>query len=60
MNVVPRAVRHTRLTIASYRRRPGPPFLALFINSIRNMKCEHCATKDAPLAHEAGGARLDG
>src|SRR5712691_1597791 len=42
MNIAQRAIRHVRLTVASYRRRPSPPFLVLFINSICNMKCEHC------------------
>jgi MoaA/NifB/PqqE/SkfB family radical SAM enzyme len=42
MNVLKRVARHTRLTVNSYRRRPSPPFLVLFINSICNMKCEHC------------------
>jgi MoaA/NifB/PqqE/SkfB family radical SAM enzyme len=28
--------------MASYVERPSPPFLILFINSICNMKCEHC------------------
>src|SRR3954462_12194119 len=42
MNVVKRIARHARLTVSSYRRRPSPPFLVLFINSICNMKCEHC------------------
>src|SRR6266568_611893 len=42
MNLIQRAIRHTRLTLASYRRLPSPPFLILFINSICNMKCEHC------------------
>jgi MoaA/NifB/PqqE/SkfB family radical SAM enzyme len=42
MNVLERAVRHTRLTLASYQQQPSPPFLVLFVNSICNMKCEHC------------------
>jgi len=42
MNVLQRAARHARLTMASYVERPSPPFLILFINSICNMKCEHC------------------
>jgi len=42
MNVLERAVRHTRLTLASYKQQPSPPFLVLFVNSICNMKCEHC------------------
>jgi MoaA/NifB/PqqE/SkfB family radical SAM enzyme len=42
MNGVERIARHARLTSYSYRDLPGPPFLVLFINSICNMKCEHC------------------
>jgi MoaA/NifB/PqqE/SkfB family radical SAM enzyme len=42
MNPVKRVARHVRLTAASYWRRPSPPFLVLFINSICNMQCEHC------------------
>ncbi len=42
MNLFSRMTRHARLTIASYRDTPSPPFLVLFINSRCNMKCEHC------------------
>ena len=42
MNVFKRVARHARLTMDSYRRRESPPFLVLFVNSICNMKCEHC------------------
>ncbi len=42
MNPLTRIARHVRLTAASYRRRPSPPFLVLFVNSICNMQCEHC------------------
>ena len=42
MNLVGRIARHLRLTSYSYLDRPSPPFLVLFINSICNMKCEHC------------------
>jgi MoaA/NifB/PqqE/SkfB family radical SAM enzyme len=42
MNVIDRAVRHTRLTLKNYSEPSSPPFLVLFINSICNMKCEHC------------------
>jgi len=42
MNVFHRIARHARLTSYSYRDLPSPPFLVLFINSICNMKCEHC------------------
>ena len=34
--------RHLRITGKKYGRLPSPPFLVLFINSICNMKCEHC------------------
>jgi MoaA/NifB/PqqE/SkfB family radical SAM enzyme len=39
---IQRLARHARLTSYSYWDRPSPPFLVLFINSICNMKCEHC------------------
>ncbi len=42
MTIVERVVRHARITWANYRGRPSPPFLVLFVNSICNMKCEHC------------------
>ena len=42
MNLIERAARHTRITLNSYIQRPSPTFLILFINSICNMKCEHC------------------
>ena len=42
MNVLQRVARHTRLTLTNYQPNPTPPFLVLFINSICNMKCEHC------------------
>lgn len=42
MNVLQRIARHTRLTMTNYSSKPSPPFLVLFINSICNMKCEHC------------------
>jgi len=42
MNLVGRIARHIRLTSYSYLDKPSPPFLVLFINSICNMKCEHC------------------
>lgn len=42
MNPVQRAVRHSRITLDNYRANPSPRFLILFINSICNMKCEHC------------------
>lgn len=42
MNPLKRIARHARLSSYSYRDLPSPPFLVLFINSICNMKCEHC------------------
>jgi MoaA/NifB/PqqE/SkfB family radical SAM enzyme len=42
MNVLQRIARHARLTMMNYAAKPSPPFLVLFINSICNMKCEHC------------------
>ena len=42
MNPLGRIARHIRLTSHAYRDTPSPPFLVLFINSICNMKCEHC------------------
>jgi MoaA/NifB/PqqE/SkfB family radical SAM enzyme len=42
MKLAERIVRHARITAKSYQRVPSPPFLILFINSICNMKCEHC------------------
>ncbi|HMD97928.1 MAG TPA: radical SAM protein [Terriglobia bacterium] len=42
MNLVERALRHTRVTWRNYQDLPSPPFLILFINSICNQKCEHC------------------
>ena len=42
MKLLDRIVRHARITATNYEERPSPPFLILFINSICNMKCEHC------------------
>ena len=42
MKVTERIVRHARITRKAYQHLPSPPFLILFINSICNMKCEHC------------------
>src|SRR5438874_1693449 len=42
MKTLDRIVRHARITAKSYQQLPSPPFLVLFINSICNMKCEHC------------------
>ena len=41
LNVFQRVKRHARLSGMS-REAASPPFLVLFINSICNMKCEHC------------------
>ena len=42
MNVVERISRHLRISAKALEDAPSPPFLVLFINSICNMKCEHC------------------
>ena len=42
MRLTERVTRHARLTLTNYQRLPSPPFLVLFINSICNMKCDHC------------------
>jgi MoaA/NifB/PqqE/SkfB family radical SAM enzyme len=42
MHLLSRVVRHSRITELNYGKRPSPPFLILFINSICNQKCEHC------------------
>lgn len=42
MNPIQRVVRHTRLTLTNYSADPSPPFLILFVNSICNLKCDHC------------------
>lgn len=42
MSVFERVTRHISLTSKNYQKQPSPPFLILFINSICNMKCEHC------------------
>jgi MoaA/NifB/PqqE/SkfB family radical SAM enzyme len=42
MNVLDRIQRHARITLKNYQNLPSPPFLVLFINSICNMKCDHC------------------
>jgi MoaA/NifB/PqqE/SkfB family radical SAM enzyme len=42
MNAISRTARHARLTLASYSEAQSPSFLVLFVNSICNMKCEHC------------------
>ena len=44
MSIVQRALRHSRLSLraAGLSELGTPPFLILFINSICNLKCEHC------------------
>jgi MoaA/NifB/PqqE/SkfB family radical SAM enzyme len=44
MNVISRIAKHARLNWQSMDSTevPSPPFVILFINSICNMKCEHC------------------
>lgn len=42
MNTFERIRRHFRIARKAYQKAPSPPFLVLFINSICNMKCEHC------------------
>jgi MoaA/NifB/PqqE/SkfB family radical SAM enzyme len=42
LNPLKRVARHTRLSLQAHFPPPSPPFLVLFINSICNMKCEHC------------------
>jgi MoaA/NifB/PqqE/SkfB family radical SAM enzyme len=42
VNTVERLIRHSRITINNRLAHPMPSFLVLFINSICNMKCEHC------------------
>jgi len=42
VNPLQRVARHARLSLEAYRPAPSPPLLVLFINSICNMKCEHC------------------
>ena len=42
MNVIKRVVRHARIMRKNRGDLQSPPFLVLFINSICNMKCEHC------------------
>jgi MoaA/NifB/PqqE/SkfB family radical SAM enzyme len=42
MNVLQRVSRHVRISSKTLEETPSPPFLVLFINSICNMKCEHC------------------
>lgn len=42
MDTLQRVVRHTRITLKNFQSLPSPPFLVLFVNSICNMKCDHC------------------
>ena len=42
MDIIERTIRHLRILRKNYQELPSPPFLILFINSICNMKCEHC------------------
>ena len=42
MNTVGRVARYSRLVRKNHEELPSPPFLVLFINSICNMKCDHC------------------
>ncbi len=42
MNALQRVVRHARIMRRNRGEAQSPPFLVLFINSICNMKCEHC------------------
>ena len=42
MNLTDRIVRHAQITAKAYQELPSPPFLVLFIDSVCNMKCEHC------------------
>lgn len=42
MKTADRIRRHARITAKNYGPLPSPPFLVLFINSICNMKCDHC------------------
>jgi MoaA/NifB/PqqE/SkfB family radical SAM enzyme len=42
VNVIQRVQRHVRLSKLASGATSSPPFLILFINSICNMRCEHC------------------
>jgi AdoMet-dependent heme synthase len=42
MDAVTRVRRHLRIMNSEHETPPRPSFLVLFINSICNMKCEHC------------------
>jgi len=42
MKILDRVTRYLRITSKNLQDLPSPPFLILFINSICNMKCDHC------------------
>jgi cyclic pyranopterin phosphate synthase len=42
LRLTDRIVRHVQLAAKAYQDLPSPPFLVLFIDSVCNMKCEHC------------------
>jgi MoaA/NifB/PqqE/SkfB family radical SAM enzyme len=42
VQLLDRMTRHARLTMMGTAELPSPPFLVLFINSLCNMRCEHC------------------
>ena len=42
MSLPSRVQRHLRIMGDNYKKVTTPRFLVLFINSICNMKCEHC------------------
>lgn len=42
MRILGRVARYLRITSKNLQDLPSPPFLILFINSICNMKCDHC------------------
>lgn len=42
MKFASRVARHFRIMKQNYEGLPSPPFLVLFINSVCNMKCDHC------------------
>jgi len=42
MELTQRILRHARLIRQSHQPPPSPPFLVLFVNSLCNMKCDHC------------------
>ncbi len=42
MRIFDRVARYLRITWRNHQDLPSPPFLILFINSICNMKCDHC------------------